>query len=109
MPRPTAAQLAYGSATVVFSTVAMLLLSRTTTGLGVALIGVAALLLGLLVTLSMPMATKVKAARRSHPAPATGTPAADGPEAGDAAGAARVPRPRTAASRTQAGEHSLRR
>ncbi|MFF8829823.1 hypothetical protein [Streptomyces sp. NPDC015131] len=54
MPRPTAAQLAYGSATVVLATVAMLLLSRTTTGLGVALIGVAALALGVLVTVTVP-------------------------------------------------------
>ncbi|GAA2479393.1 hypothetical protein [Streptomyces gobitricini] len=54
MPRPTAAQLAYGSATVVFATVAMLLLSRTTTGWGVALIGVAALALGLLVAMTLP-------------------------------------------------------
>ncbi|MER7106395.1 hypothetical protein [Streptomyces sp. NPDC000229] len=61
MPRPTAAQLAYGSATVVFATVAMLLLSRTTTGLGVALIGVAALALGLLVATTLP----VPAARRA--------------------------------------------
>ncbi|MFC8920608.1 hypothetical protein ACGF5F_12765 [Streptomyces sp. NPDC047821] len=61
MPRPTAAQLAYGSATVVFATVAMLLMSRTTTGLGVALIGVAALALGLLVATTLP----VPAARRT--------------------------------------------
>jgi len=36
MPRPTSAQLAYGSATVVLSTLAMLLLSETRSGLGVA-------------------------------------------------------------------------
>jgi hypothetical protein len=60
MPRPTAAQLAYGSATVVFATVAMLLLSGTTTAVGVALIGLAALALGLLVAVTLP----VPAARR---------------------------------------------
>ncbi|MFF8290303.1 hypothetical protein ACF068_13890 [Streptomyces sp. NPDC016309] len=63
MPRPTAAQLAYGSATVVFATVAMLLVSRTTTGLGVALIGVAALALGLLVAMTLP----ASAGRRAAP------------------------------------------
>ncbi len=36
MPRPTAAQLAYGSCTVIFSTLAMLLLSQTSSGLGIA-------------------------------------------------------------------------
>ncbi|GAA2453384.1 hypothetical protein [Streptomyces lavendulocolor] len=55
MPRPTAAQLAYGSATVVFATVAMLLLSGTTTAVGVALIGLAALALGLLVAVTLPV------------------------------------------------------
>src|SRR5690349_13551074 len=49
MPRPTAAQLAYGSCTVIFSTLAMLLLSQTSSGLGVAVIALAALALGLLV------------------------------------------------------------
>ena len=46
MPRPTAAQLSYGSVTVVFSTLAMLLMSRTSSGIGVAVIGTAALALG---------------------------------------------------------------
>ncbi|MEU9103784.1 hypothetical protein AB0D54_05365 [Streptomyces xanthophaeus] len=54
MPRPTAAQLFYGSATVVVSTIAMLLLSRTSTGLGVAVISAAALALGLLVAVTVP-------------------------------------------------------
>ncbi|MGW6687825.1 hypothetical protein [Streptomyces sp. NPDC054961] len=54
MPRPTAAQLAYGSATVIVSTIAMLLLSQTSTGLGVAVISAAALALGLLVALTVP-------------------------------------------------------
>ncbi|RSS60478.1 hypothetical protein EF912_09855 [Streptomyces sp. WAC07061] len=55
MPRPTAAQLAYGSATVVVSTIAMLLLSQTSTGIGVAVISAAALALGLLVALTVPL------------------------------------------------------
>ncbi|MEV0484901.1 hypothetical protein AB0I69_30365 [Streptomyces sp. NPDC050508] len=54
MPRPTAAQLAYGSFTVIFSTLAMLLLSQTTSGLGIAVIAFAALALGLLVSLTVP-------------------------------------------------------
>ncbi|MGW2104535.1 hypothetical protein ACWCPX_44180 [Streptomyces olivaceoviridis] len=55
MPRPTAAQLAYGSCTVIFSTLAMLLLSQTSSGLGVAVIALAALALGLLVALTVPV------------------------------------------------------
>ncbi|PZH06960.1 hypothetical protein C1I97_17500 [Streptomyces sp. NTH33] len=55
MPRPTAAQLAYGSCTVIFSTLAMLLLSRTSSGPGVAVIAVSALALGLLVAMTAPL------------------------------------------------------
>ncbi|WP_328560759.1 hypothetical protein [Streptomyces coelicoflavus] len=55
MPRPTAAQFAYGSCTVILSTLAMLLLSRTSSGPGVALIAVAALGLGLLVAMTVPL------------------------------------------------------
>ncbi|MEV7424064.1 MULTISPECIES: hypothetical protein [unclassified Streptomyces] len=55
MPRPTAAQLAYGSATIVCSALVMLLLSGTTTGVGAALVGVAALALGLLVAVILPL------------------------------------------------------
>ncbi|MEW1722750.1 hypothetical protein [Streptomyces sp. NPDC093109] len=83
MPRPTAAQLAYGSATIICSTLAMLLLSGTTTGVGAALIGVAALALGLLVAVTLPLphggARGIRAARgargvRTTP-PAAGAPA----------------------------------
>ncbi|GAA4917857.1 hypothetical protein ACFPM3_33110 [Streptomyces coeruleoprunus] len=88
MPRPTAAQLAYGSATVVCSTVALLLLFDPA-GAGVALIGVVALLLGLLVTLAAPV-------RRARAAAASA--AVSGPSA-------RVPGPR---ARARTGEHSLR-
>ena len=55
MPRPTAAQLAYGSCTVVFSTLAMLLLSQTSSGAGIAVIAFAAMLLGLLVAMTVPV------------------------------------------------------
>ncbi|WP_189294527.1 hypothetical protein [Streptomyces cinerochromogenes] len=57
MPRPTAAQLAYGSCTVIFSTLAMLLLSQTSSGPGIAVIALAALALGLLVALTVPSPT----------------------------------------------------
>ncbi|MFF7237418.1 hypothetical protein [Streptomyces collinus] len=55
MPRPTPAQLAYGSCTVIFSTLAMLLLSQTSSGLGIAVIALAALALGLLVAMTVPL------------------------------------------------------
>jgi hypothetical protein len=65
MPRPTAAQLSYGSVTVVFSTLAMLLLSRTGSGLGIAVVGTAALALGLLVAVTVPRPSHAKAAQRA--------------------------------------------
>ncbi|MGW8765581.1 hypothetical protein ACWGN5_24075 [Streptomyces sp. NPDC055815] len=55
MQRPNAAQLTYGSATVVLATVALLLLSGTTTTLGIAVICTAGLLLGALVAVTMPV------------------------------------------------------
>ncbi|MGW6235618.1 hypothetical protein [Streptomyces sp. NPDC055094] len=75
MPRPTAAQLAYGTATVVCSTLVMLLLSGTTAGLGIAVIGIAALSLGLLVALTLP-ANSRPATARTAPAPRPATPTA---------------------------------
>ncbi|MDQ1038356.1 hypothetical protein QFZ75_004772 [Streptomyces sp. V3I8] len=74
MPRPTAAQLAYGSCTVLFSTLAMLLLSQTSSGLGVVVIALSALVLGLLVAMTVPSpksagsAAPSSAARRSSAA-----------------------------------------
>src|SRR5690606_31143204 len=56
MPRPTVAQLAYGSCTVVLSTLAMLLLSGASSGAGVAVVAVAALAVGLLVAMTVPLA-----------------------------------------------------
>ncbi|MFJ8074684.1 hypothetical protein ACIQ7Q_12315 [Streptomyces sp. NPDC096176] len=102
MPRPTAAQLAYGSATVVFSTVALLLLTRTTNGVAVAAIGIASLGLGLLVALALPI-------RR-------GTTQAGTAQGATAASAApdglthhvRDSRAHSGAE-TRVGEHSLRR
>ncbi|MFD4833527.1 hypothetical protein ACFWPV_27295 [Streptomyces uncialis] len=66
MPRPTAAQIAYGTATVVCSTLAMLLLSQTSSGIAVAVIALAALGLGLLVAVTVPLparSAQVTAAR----------------------------------------------
>ncbi|MEV6166252.1 hypothetical protein AB0L71_30915 [Streptomyces sp. NPDC052052] len=63
MPRITAAQLAYGSVTVVFSTLAMLLLSDTESGVGIGLIGIAALALGLLVAVTVPHPSRAKSAK----------------------------------------------
>ncbi|MFF9685978.1 hypothetical protein [Streptomyces sp. NPDC014623] len=95
MPRPTAAQFFYGSATVVVSALAMLLLFRTESGLGVAAVGTAALVLGLLVAMALPTRTK---ATRKTTAPT----------------AARTLRTIedieiAAAQRERVGEHSLRR
>ncbi|MGW4228687.1 hypothetical protein ACWEF9_05265 [Streptomyces sp. NPDC004980] len=70
MPRPTAAQFSYGSVTVIVSTLAMLLLSRTESGLGVAVVCAAALALGLLVALTVPLPKRARTAPRNT-APAT--------------------------------------
>ncbi|MEJ8644130.1 hypothetical protein WKI68_27970 [Streptomyces sp. MS1.HAVA.3] len=96
MPRPTAAQLAYGSATVIVSTIAMLLLSQTSTGLGVAVISAAALALGLLVALTVPMPRR--RGRHAARGGASAAPVTTAPSAshGDATPAAQVPEPRTA-------------
>ncbi len=63
MPRPTPAQFAYGSVTVVCSTLAMLLLSRAPSGPGVAVIAVVALVLGVLVAVTAPRASFVRRTR----------------------------------------------
>ncbi|MEU9096343.1 hypothetical protein [Streptomyces sp. NPDC048361] len=110
MPRPTAAQLSYGSATVVFSTVAMLLLSRTESGVGVAVIVLAALLLGLLVAVTVPMPLPRRTRADAANADGRTAPAADAASVNRAAvvessAAARVPAPRR---RAVTREHSLR-
>ncbi|MET4926352.1 hypothetical protein P3L51_29045 [Streptomyces sp. PSRA5] len=64
MPRPTAAQLAYGSATVVLATLAMLLLSGVTSVVGIAVIALVALGLGLLVSVK---AVGPRRSRTAHP------------------------------------------
>ncbi|HWU05917.1 MAG TPA: hypothetical protein VN520_05895 [Streptomyces sp.] len=67
MPRPTAAQFFYGSATVVFSALALLVLFRTESGLGVAAVCTAALVLGLLVAMALP--ARAKAVRKAAAPP----------------------------------------
>ncbi|GAA2798742.1 hypothetical protein [Streptomyces showdoensis] len=74
MQRPNAAQSAYGSATVVLATVALLLLSGTTTTLGIAAICAAGLILGVLVAVTMPV--------RKRPVNPSGGSAAPAPGAG---------------------------
>jgi hypothetical protein len=82
MPRPTAAQLAYGSCTVIFSTLAMLLLSQTSSGLGIAVIALSALALGLLVAMTVPLPRTGASATGAQPG---------GQAAGQPAGQERAP------------------
>jgi hypothetical protein len=112
MPRPTAAQLAYGSATVVFSTLALLLLTRTTNGIAVAAIGVASMALGLVVAVALPMgrtaqgtrtAKAAHTARTNHAAASASAASADGLTT-------RVPTSHAhAGAETRVSEPSLRR
>lgn len=108
MPRPTAAQLSYGSVTVVFSTLAMLLLSRTSSELGIAVITTAALALGLLVAVTVPAPARRRTAttRDAVSAHQETRPAAE-PE-GSALGHVQRTIPAARAS-ARVGEHSLRR
>ncbi|WP_329387182.1 hypothetical protein [Streptomyces sp. NBC_01716] len=76
MPRPTAAQLAYGSATVVLSTLAMLLLSGITSVVGIAVIALFALCLGLLVSVKAVRPRVSTAVRPVRTSPASHSGAA---------------------------------
>jgi hypothetical protein len=81
MPRPTPAQFAYGSATVVFSTFAMLLLSQTSSGPGIIAIALAGLVLGVLVAMTAALPWGTCAAPRTTTPPSssdTPEPAAPG-------------------------------
>ncbi|GAA1903673.1 hypothetical protein [Streptantibioticus ferralitis] len=101
MPRPTPAQFAYGSATVVFSTVAMLLLSRASSGAGVIVIALAGLALGVLVALTFTLPWGAHTTRQSR--------SADLPAQTDAAHPHRFARARTGGAANPAlSEHSLR-
>lgn len=90
MPRPTTAQLAYGSCTVILSTLAMLLLSQASSGVAIAVIAVSALALGLLVAMTVPLPKKTPAA--------TTASAAEQRVAVTRAAEQRVPAPREPAS-----------
>ncbi len=72
MPRPTPAQLVYGSATVVLSTLAMLLLSGVDSGVGVVVIAIAGLALGVLVAVTLAMPWPVRGGRPQEPADGNG-------------------------------------
>ncbi|MFF6998494.1 hypothetical protein ACFY93_26510 [Streptomyces sp. NPDC008313] len=101
MPRPTAAQLAYGSCTVIFSTLAMLLLSQTSSGLGITVITLAALALGLLVARTVPLPSKPASAgavRTAAPGATSASPTAGGPPAGPSAAPAPSPAASTAST-----------
>ncbi|WP_419995344.1 hypothetical protein [Streptomyces boninensis] len=65
VPRPSLAQLAYGWATVLFSTTAMILLSQARSGFAIVLICVTGLALGILVALTAPAPRR----RATTPAP----------------------------------------
>ncbi|MER7909064.1 hypothetical protein [Streptomyces sp. NPDC096068] len=69
MQRPNAAQLTCGSATVVLATVALLLLTGTTTVPGIAAACAVGLLLGVLVAVRMP--GRAGSVKTSVPAPST--------------------------------------
>ncbi|MCA1221689.1 hypothetical protein [Streptomyces sp. 8L] len=115
MPRPNAAQIAYGSATVVCSAIAMLLLSGVPTGAGIVVIGVAALALGLLVALTVPLPRRARAAREASSAAFTALEetAAESAEGAMAARPSRVRpsrlHPGAGAGIAHVGQHSVRR
>jgi hypothetical protein len=69
MPRPTPTQFVYGSATVVFSTFAMLLLSQTSSGPGIIAIALAGLALGVLVAMTTALPWGAHAAPRTTAPP----------------------------------------
>ncbi|MFI0896689.1 MMPL family transporter [Streptomyces sp. NPDC020983] len=98
MPRPTTAQLVYGSLTVVLSTLAALLLSDVRSGAAVAAVAAAGLVLGVLVAVAvtMPAVARRRAAARPAPLRPTAVP---------------LPRSRVpgGAEPRRVGEHSLRR
>jgi hypothetical protein len=104
LPAPTVVQCAYGGLTVIFSTLAMLLLSQTTSGAWIAVIACAALGLGLLVAMTVPIPKTARTAAGSRTATVPGPAAVPTPAAGEPYDAVRVPGPR---ARSSVGEHSL--
>lgn len=73
MPRPTAVQFASGSATVVCSTLALLLLTGARSDLWIAAIACLALALGILVAARVPGRQPRPAPERARPADAPAT------------------------------------
>lgn len=75
MPRPTAAQLVYGCATVVLVTFALLLLTGASSAAGVGAVCLSALVLGVLVAVVVPASRRDRGpvpagANRPHRTPA---------------------------------------
>ncbi|CAM5343369.1 hypothetical protein GCM10010329_35960 [Streptomyces spiroverticillatus] len=110
VPAPTVAQCTYGALTTVFSTLAMLLLSQTTSGGWVAVIACAALALGVLVAMTVPMPATRRArnARETARTTVAGPAAVSAPAACETYDEVRVPGPRARTSVGSVGEHSLR-
>ncbi|MFD3410910.1 hypothetical protein [Streptomyces cyaneofuscatus] len=110
MPRPTAAQLVYGSATVICTTLALLLLSGTESGIGVGVAAVTALALGLLVAVRLPQSRQTAPARTAHPhhtAHASAAAAGTHHALDDLGARERVPAARSSQQANR--QHSLRR
>ncbi|MFJ6700749.1 hypothetical protein ACIQM4_32530 [Streptomyces sp. NPDC091272] len=103
LPTPSVAQCTYGAMTAVLSTLAMILLSQTTSGAWIAVIACAALGLGLLVAMTVPISHTRRTARSSAGEPAA-VPAPAAPARPGAYDGVRVPGPR---ARSSVGEHSL--
>ncbi|MDT0450503.1 hypothetical protein [Streptomyces hesseae] len=88
MPRPTPAQIAYGSATVVFAGAALLLLTPTGSTLMLGALALAALVLGCAVAVTVPARSRRErqAAGAAARLPEQRTPAHVGSHAGSAVG-----------------------
>jgi hypothetical protein len=107
MPRPTNAQVAYGSLTVVLSTLVLLLLTDARSGAGVTAVAAGGLVLGLLVAAGVAARSSKTAAQAAMArTSAVRTSAALNSMA--VAPRARL-RVRGGAAEQRMGEHSLRR
>jgi hypothetical protein len=95
MPRPTTAQLAYGSLTVVLSTLAMLLLSDAHSGAAVVAVAAAGLVLGVIVAAALSPGPQ----NRRTAGPAAG-PVSSAPSRS-------LPRARVGGAEARVSEHSL--
>jgi hypothetical protein len=101
MPRPTNAQVAYGSLTVVLFTIAMLLLTHARSTAAVAAVAAGGLVCGLLVVAAGAAAQSRRAAAPAATARSSAAPLTS---------LAPLPRARVrAGAERRVGEHSLRR